>query len=261
MSAIKDRMTDLRNRDERALIGFMMAGLPNASTSLDCIKAVEQGGCDLLELGVPFSDPVADGPLIEELHHRGVEMSLNLPRVMDFAAQVRNSVKMPLILFCYYNPIYQMGLERFMKNAGDIGISGVIIPDLPLDEFATLQGYTVEPIPMVAPSSSDARLQLAADLEPGFVYCVSVKGVTGVRSLPEEEIKSYLQRVRSFIKNPLALGFGISGPEQIRAFKAEADAYVVGSHLARIMNEETGQPTKMAARLQQEMALLKAAAR
>lgn len=260
MSAISSRL-ELKDKNEKALIGFMMAGLPDPKTSLDCIKAIEQGGCDILELGVPFSDPVADGEIIEEMHHRGVEMGLNLNRIMDFTYKVRESVKMPLILFCYYNPIYQMGIDRFMNEASNIGISGVIIPDLPLDELYALEGYDVEPVPMVAPSSSDSRLAMAGALGASFVYCVSVRGVTGIRSLPLQEIKAYLMRVRSFVKCPLALGFGISEPQQITAFRDEADAFVVGSLLARIIKDHESQPHAIAARLEQEMSRLKSACR
>ncbi|MGE5417310.1 MAG: tryptophan synthase subunit alpha [Acidobacteriota bacterium] len=261
MSLIKNRFKELAENNEQALIGFMMAGLPDKELSLDCIKAAEQGGCDILELGVPFSDPVADGEIIERFHHRGVAMGLNLNNTLEFAALAKQATEFPLILFCYYNPIFQRGVSRFMSELKDIGISGLIVPDLPLDELETLKGYDIDAIPMVAPSSSDERLKLAGSFAPSFTYCVSVRGVTGVRALPEQEIKDYLDRVKLHSQSPLALGFGISSPEQIQAFKGHADAYVVGSHLAQIIEQGASDPSALPGRMEQAIARLKSATR
>ncbi|MGE5404973.1 MAG: tryptophan synthase subunit alpha [Candidatus Saccharibacteria bacterium] len=261
MSLIKNTFKKLSDNNEQALIGFMMAGLPDNNLSLDCIKAAEQGGCDILELGVPFSDPVADGEIIERLHHRGVAMGLNLDNTLEFAAQVRQATEFPLILFCYFNPIFQRGVDRFMSELKDIGVSGVIVPDLPLDELETLRGYDIDAIPMVAPSSSEERMKLAGSFDPSFTYCVSVRGVTGVRSLPEQEIKDYLDRVRLHSQSPLALGFGISSPEQIQAFKGHTDAYVIGSHLAQIIEQNEAASASLPGRMEQAVARLKSATR
>lgn len=261
MYNLGETLDSLRARGEQALIAFIMAGLPGQDQNLACIKAIEQGGCDFLELGVPFSDPVADGEVIERMHHQGVAQGLNLSRIMEYAEKVREATSFPLILFCYYNPILQRGVGRFMREITDIGISAVIIPDLPLEEIEPLKSHGVDIIPMVAPSTSDERLKKAGHLASSFVYCVSVKGVTGVRDLPEKETIDYLARVRTHTACPLALGFGISRPEQIRTFRGFADAVVVGSHLARIMEDISIQPGHLPAALEKEIRLLKSATR
>lgn len=242
MSSIRKLMLHYQQEQKPALIAFIMALLPDEDLCLDCIKALEQGGCDILELGVPFTDPLADGEMIERFHHRGTKQGLNLKRGLEFAHRVKNSCNMPLILFTYYNPLYRMGLDKFMQEARAAGIEGLIVPDLPLDEMYVLNGYGMEPIPMLAPSSTDERVQMAAQQQAAFIYCVSVRGVTGMRSLPEQEIKDYLHRVRNDTRTPLALGFGISGPQQVETFRDYTDAVVVGSYLARIIEEYEARP-------------------
>jgi len=242
MGSLRDNLKSLQTQGQTAVISFIMAALPDEGLCLDCIRALEQGGCDVLELGVPFTDPLADGEVIERFHHRGTEQGLNLAKCMDFAGKVVGFTNMPLVLFCYYNPIYKMGFDKFVGEAASLGIQGLIVPDVPLDEMELLQGKTIEAIPMVAPSSTDERLQKAAAHDPSFIYCVSVRGVTGVRELPEQEIKDYLQRVRAHSSAPLALGFGISGPEQVRKFRGSADGVVIGSHLARTIEEYSSRP-------------------
>ncbi|NLW91615.1 MAG: tryptophan synthase subunit alpha [Syntrophomonadaceae bacterium] len=243
MGSLRDNLKSLQDKGDTAVISFIMAALPDENLCLDCIRALEQGGCDVLELGVPFTDPLADGEVIERFHHRGTEQGLNLSKCLDFAGKVAKVSTMPLVLFCYYNPIYKMGWDKFVAEASSLGIQGLIVPDVPLDEMELLQCDAIEPIPMVAPSSSDERMQKAAEQDPSFIYCVSVRGVTGVRGeLPEQEIREYLGRVRSFSTAPLALGFGISRPEQVKIFRGSANAVVVGSHLARTIEEYSSRP-------------------
>lgn len=242
MSRIRELMLRHKQEHKPALIAFIMALLPDEELCLDCIKALEQGGCDLLELGVPFTDPLADGEVIERFHHRGIKQGLNLKRGLEFASRVSQACHMPLILFSYYNPMYRMGLDKLGQEARAAGIEGIIVPDLPLDEMPVLQGCHLDAIPMLAPSSSEDRIQLAAEQQAAFIYCVSVRGVTGMRELPEQEIKNYLQRIKGFTPTPLALGFGISSRQQIETFRGYADAVVVGSYLARIIEEYEAQP-------------------
>lgn len=254
---IRNRLARLREKEEMALIAFIMAALPDEGLCLDCIRALEQGGCDLLELGVPFSDPLADGPVIERFHHRGVKQGLNLKRGLDFAARVKALCHLPLILFSYYNPIFQMGLERFAGDCRSAGIEALIVPDLPLDELGRLAGQGLELIPMLAPSSTMARVEMAANLDPAFIYCVSVRGVTGPRSLPEREIRDYLQNIRKVTAAPLALGFGISRAEQIRTFKGVADGIVIGSVLAQAIEEYESRPALLPGILEKKCRMMK----
>lgn len=240
-----------------ALIAFIMAALPDEELCLDCIRALEQGGCDLLELGVPFSDPLADGPVIERFHHRGVKQGLNLKRGLEFAARVKVACNLPLILFSYYNPILQMGVEDFAKDCFSAGIEGLIVPDLPLDELGRLAGQGLELIPMLAPSSTMERVKMAADLDPAFIYCVSVRGVTGPRNLPEGEIGDYLQNVKKVTAAPLVLGFGISRAEQIRTFSEVADGIVIGSVLAQAIEEYESRPALLPGILEKKCRAMK----
>lgn len=242
MSRIKERLNAENSAGRAGLIAFLMAGMPDEERCLEYIKALEAGGCDLLELGVPYSDPLADGELIQELHLAGLKRGLNLDKCLGFAARVRAQVSMPVILFSYYNPIFRLGMPEFSRRCQECGIESAVIPDLPL-ELARGLDTPVDIIPMVAPSTRPERMPLLAELDPGFVYCVSVRGVTGVRrELPIDEINGYLGRVRSFTEAPLAMGFGISGPETVTAFRDSADAFVVGSLYAGMILEHQGDP-------------------
>ncbi|CFX98252.1 Aldolase-type TIM barrel [Syntrophomonas zehnderi OL-4] len=256
MTKLRNSLNARRARQETSLISFIMAGLPNPQLCLDCIKAIEQGGGDALELGVPFSDPLADGVVIERFHHRGINAGLNLKHSLDFADKVRQAVNIPLVLFAYYNPILQMGMEVLAQACQAVGIEALIVPDLPLDEIKQVH-TDLEFIPMVAPSSPDERLDMAAAMNPSFIYCVSVRGVTGVRSLPEDEVKAYLQKLKPKTDAILALGFGISSPEQIKTFKNSADAVVVGSYLAQIMEEYESRPQLLPTQIEKAIAALK----
>lgn len=261
MSALRNKLKNLQEQHEMALISFIMSVLPDEKLCLECIRAIEQGGGDAVELGVPFSDPLADGPVIEKLHHQGIAMGLNLKRSLDFAAKVKQVSQIPLILFSYFNPINQMGMDNFNCECRSAGIQAVIVPDLTLDELQLRAHPDLEFIPMVAPSSSDERMDLAAAMQPSFIYCVSVRGVTGVRSLPEAEIKTYLKRVKEKTNSPLALGFGISSAEQIATFNEVADGVVVGSHLARIIEEYSSRPQLLPEQMERTIAGLKKACR
>ncbi|MDD3889528.1 MAG: tryptophan synthase subunit alpha [Syntrophomonadaceae bacterium] len=246
MIKIRTKMQNIKERKQKTLIPFIIAGLPEEDIGLNCIKAIEQGGCDILELGVPFSDPVADGEVIERFHHRGISKGLNLAKSLDFASKIKNTTHLKLILFSYYNPIYKMGLDVFKKECRDAGIDSLIIPDMPLDEMPVLKQYGLEAIPLVAPSSTDDRIQMAAEQDPAFIYCVSVRGVTGVRSVfPEQEIKDYLKRVASITNAPLAMGFGISNPDQIRKFHEYADAFVIGSYLQQLIERNESRTNEL----------------
>ncbi|WP_054695305.1 tryptophan synthase subunit alpha [Syntrophomonas palmitatica] len=213
-----------------------------------------------MELGVPFTDPLADGEIIERFHHRGVARGLNLQRGLEFAARAANITAMNLVLFCYFNPIYHMGLDVFGQQAREAGVQGLIVPDVPLDEMAVLRESRLDVIPMVAPSSTPERMKKAGEYEPSFIYCVSVRGVTGVRVLPEQEIKDYLTKVKSCAQTPLALGFGISSPEQVRTFHGYADGIVTGSYLARLLEEYESKPQLLPGVMEKAMAELKKAA-
>lgn len=259
MGSLREKFIHFKKTGEMGIVAFIMSLLPDEKLCLDCIKALEQGGCDVLELGMPFSDPLADGEIIERLHHRGVEKGLNLARGLEFACKVKEMVEMPIIIFTYFNPVYQMGIKNFKNRLAQIGAEAVIVPDLPLEELVRLKEEDMETVPLIAPSTPEARMKKADDFNPPFVYCVSVRGTTGLQNLDEEEIKEYLLRVRNNVNSPLALGFGISSPEQVKKFSGYTDAVVVGSLLASIIEEHEANPGRLPGELENTIKKLKKA--
>jgi len=260
MSLINKRFTELKQKNEKGLIGFIMAGQPDFQTGVDCARTLEDAGCDILEIGVPYSDPIADGEVIERVHFLGVEQGMNMSRALDFMAAVHNKCDMPLVMFSYFNPIYKRGISAFAQELKEAGGSAAIIPDMPLEERGGYASDSLDIIPMVAPSLDAARIAQVDAAARSFIYCVSVAGVTGVRTqLPD--LQDYLQRVRANTTHPLAVGFGISSPEQILSLKDDVDALVVGSVLVRMIEQYASDKTRLLKELAHTMSALKQAAR
>lgn len=257
----KNKLPILKKPDEKAIIPFLMGGLPNEELSLAIVNSVIKGGADLIEIGVPYTDPIADGPVIEKYHHQGVAKGLNLPSTLRLIAKIRELSDIPIALFSYYNPIYKLGINKLANECQRLAIDSVIIPDLPFEELILLQKSPLDLIPLVAPSSTPNRLKMLADIEASFVYTASVSGITGVRSLSIEDIKSYLTTVRKYTPLPLALGFGISKPEQIRELKDYADAFVIGSHLVNIIEASLDKPEQMLSKIENSLRAFKRAAK
>lgn len=259
MRTIRELFIEKKEKGEKALIAYMMAVLPNQNQALEAMKTLEDAGCDILELGFPYSDPLADGEKIEAMHHQGVKQGIKLDDCLEFTRQLKTKVKMPIVIFTYFNLIYRRGPEKFCQELKEIGIEAMIVPDLPLDERQRIEQLGIELIPMIAPSSTEKRMAEIGKLDPSFIYCVSVRGTTGKRELPVNEINDYLAKIKEHTTAPLALGFGISKAEQIKSFKEEADAFVVGSHLAEIINQYSNEPAKMQKVLGEEFHKLKIA--
>lgn len=259
MNRITETFKELKTQNEKALIPFLMGGMPDERLSIECIITAEKAGADIIEIGVPYSDPLADGEVIEKVHHRGVKNGLNLPRILNLINRLRGFTDIPLVLFSYYNPIYRMGIKDFVKACRDNGIDSVIIPDLPLEELLFIQDTGLNVIPLVAPSSSHKRLELLSQFNPPFVYCVSVTGTTGVRDLNTQAISTYLNRVKNYTQSPLALGFGISSPQQIKELHDYADGFIIGSYLVNLIEKHQDNPEEMLALLSQTIAQLKRA--
>ncbi|MFB9329591.1 tryptophan synthase subunit alpha [Paenibacillus aurantiacus] len=231
----------LRQEGGTALIPFLTMGDPDVATSIEIIKALEQAGADMVELGVPYSDPLADGPVIQRASERALKHRVTIEDVIHAASDAREQgVQLPFILFTYYNPVLQYGLERFFKLIVDKGISGLIIPDLPIEEDEEVRGMSeqagIHLIPLVAPTSNDRVKRIAAKAQ-GFVYCVSSLGVTGVRSDFHQGIDQFLQTVREATTLPIGVGFGISSREQVERFSKQADGVIVGSAIVRKIEE------------------------
>ncbi|WP_219838811.1 tryptophan synthase subunit alpha [Paenibacillus sp. R14(2021)] len=242
MNAIDASFQRLRAEGKTALIPFLTMGDPDLATSVEIIQTLEQAGADMIELGVPYSDPLADGPVIQRASERALGHGrVTLEDCIQVAENARQAgVKLPFILFTYYNPILQLGLQRFFKLVTAKGISGLIVPDLPIEEDAELREMAeqagIHLIPLVAPTSNDRVVRIAAKAR-GFVYCVSSLGVTGVRADFHQGIDEFLSTVRGATDTPIAVGFGISSREQVERFSKQADGVIVGSAIVRKIEE------------------------
>lgn len=242
---ITRKFQELANSREKGLITYLTAGDPDLETSVELVAAMDRAGADLVEIGIPFSDPVADGPSIQQASARALARGVRIAAIMETAAKIRKLTKLPLIFMTYYNPILQYGLERFVQDAVQAGIDGLIIPDLPFEETQPLQSMAdssgLALIPLVAPTTTDGRLKNISSCARGFIYCVSVTGVTGAREQINTDLEQFATRVRKHTGLPIAIGFGIAGPQQALRVAPYCDAIVVGS---AIVNTIAAQSTK-----------------
>ncbi|MEI7024537.1 tryptophan synthase subunit alpha [Paenibacillus sp. y28] len=241
MNAIDLKFSQLREQRQTALIPFITIGDPDTATSVEIIKQLEAAGADIVELGVPYSDPLADGPVIQRASQRALQHKITIRDCMETAKRAREEgVTLPFVLFTYYNPVLQLGLENFFELLKQNEISGMIIPDLPLEEDGPVRKlavqYNIHLIPLVAPTSH-ARITAISAQATGFVYCVSSLGVTGVRSEFYSGIDDFLKTVKEATSLPIAIGFGISNQEQFRKFSGTCDGVVVGSAIVRQIEE------------------------
>ncbi|MWC28480.1 tryptophan synthase subunit alpha [Paenibacillus sp. MMS18-CY102] len=242
MNLIDATFARLKEEGGTALIPFLTIGDPDLDTSVQIIQKLEQSGADMIELGVPYSDPLADGPVIQRASERALAAKqISVQNVLDVAEKARQAgVKLPFILFTYFNPVLQLGLERFFELCLDKGISGLIIPDLPIEEDGDLREMAEEAnihlIPLVAPTSKERVARIAAKAR-GFVYCVSSLGVTGMRADFHAGIDEFLTDVRKSAQVPIAVGFGISNREQVERFSKQCDGVIVGSAIVRKIEE------------------------
>ncbi|WP_391573199.1 tryptophan synthase subunit alpha [Cohnella sp.] len=240
-NAIDAVFARLKETGETALIPFMTMGDPDLETSVELLQAAEEAGAHMIELGIPYSDPLADGPVIQRASERALRNRISLLDCMSVASKARErGVKLPFILFTYFNPVLQLGLERYFELLKEHGFSGMIIPDLPLEEDGEVRALAeasgIHLIPLVAPTS-EARVERIAARAQGFVYCVSSLGVTGVRSSFHEGIDSFLASVRKAASVPICVGFGISNREQAERFAGQCDGVIVGSAIVRQVEE------------------------
>ena len=244
MASISEHFESLRAKKQCALIPFITAGDPDLETTVEALSILEANGADLIELGVPYSDPLADGPIIQAAATRALNQGTRLNHVLQIAQSATRKLKSPIILFTYYNPILNLGVDQFLQKIADSGILGLVVPDLPLEEADDLlqraDAAGVEVILLVTPNTPKQRIQAIARQSRGFIYLVSVTGVTGVRSELQTRVKDVIQEIRSITSKPIAVGFGISNPEQARQVKEwGADAVIVGSALVQRLGEST----------------------
>jgi len=235
----------LRFQSRPSLVAYLTCGDPDLATSRDIALAAIDAGAEVIELGVPFSDPVADGPVIQRASERALKHNTSLEQVLKLAAEIREqSQSAGLIIFTYLNPILRMGLEKFCKVARHAGLDGVLVTDLPVEEsteyVCAAKSNGLATVFLAAPTSTDQRLKAIAHASTGFVYAVSRTGVTGARKQLTDDAQNLVRRIRKFTKLPVAVGFGISTPEQFRAVGEFAEAAVVGSAIVQIIERNPG---------------------
>jgi tryptophan synthase alpha chain len=246
MSRIKERFTQLRSDGRTGLVTYVTAGDPDLERSAEIIRRLDQAGADVLEIGVPFSDPLADGPVIQRATERALASGVTLAQVLGMLKSLRPSISAPIVIFSYANPILRMGLETFVSEARAAGVDGVLTLDMPPEEGAAFRaafaGAGIDTIFLLSPTTTVERIRRASALGSGFLYGISRLGVTGVRDQVDDSARELAARVKSETKLPLALGFGISRPEHVRTIGQWADAAVVGSALVKVIAEHGQAP-------------------
>lgn len=249
MSRIQAKFAELKERGEAALIPFVTAGDPDLETTSKVLQTLDQAGADCIELGVPFSDPTADGPTIQRASQRALQSGASLPRILRIVREFRRGSEVPLILFGYFNPFFRYGLKNFAQQAAEAGIDGVLCVDMPPEESGELKRWTdsqgLDLVFLLSPTSGPDRVRLVARQGRGFIYYVSVTGVTGARRRFDEHLRSQVTRVRRATSLPVGVGFGISTPRQAAWIAEFADAAVVGSALIQVMEQSSSKAEKV----------------
>lgn len=246
MSRISERFKTLRANKQTGLVTYVTAGDPDLPRSAEIIKRLDRAGADVIELGVPFSDPLADGPVIQRATERALAAGTTLPKVLGMLASIRPEISAPVVIFSYANPILRMGLDNFVREARKAGVDGVLTLDMPPEEgeaFRTaFAGAGIDTIFLLSPTTTVERIRRASELGSGFLYGISRLGVTGVRDTIDDSARDLAARVKAETTLPLALGFGLSRPEHIKAVGQWADAAVVGSALVNVIAEHGQAP-------------------
>jgi tryptophan synthase alpha chain len=241
MGRISQTFDRLAKIHERALIPYVTAGDPDLEMTKTLVREMVRCGGDIIEIGVPFSDPLADGPIIQRASQRALLQGTTLRKILHTVRELRRDVDVPLVLMTYYNPVFRYGEEAFVADALDAGVDGIIVPDLPPEEAQSLMELTVDtPLDMIflaAPTSTSARLALISEASWGFIYYVSRLGTTGVRAQLADDLRMMLEQLRASTAKPIAVGFGVSTPEHVRLVAELADGVVVASAILKLMED------------------------
>jgi len=267
VSRIAPTFAALRGRGEVALVPFFVAGDPDPATTRELIRAAVAEGADLIELGVPFSDPMADGPVVQRAAARALAGGMTLARVLELVAELRADVQVPIVLFGYYNPFFRYGVEAIVRDAAAAGADGFLCVDLPPEESAELRAAAraaeLDVIALLAPTTPRPRMRTIARAASGFLYFVSVLGVTGARDTLPAELPAWVRAARGVTELPLGVGFGVQRPDQAAWIASFADAVIVGSAIARRIEEggAAGAPVRVAGFLRDLRAAMRAATR
>lgn len=244
-SLITRKFKEVLGKKGKAFIPYIMAGDPDIKRTCELIRILEDCGADIIELGVPFSDPLADGPTIQKAAQRALDEGVTLKKVIELVAELRGSTRIPIILMTYYNPIFKYGEERFVIDASAAGVDGIIVPDLPPDEAGNLIRYAkksgLDTIFLLAPTSTDDRILKVAKASTGFIYYVPITGITGSKLALDSSIEGHIARIRSVTAKPVAVGFGISTAEEAADISQYADGVIVGSAIVKRVEESDGE--------------------
>ena len=263
MNRIEERLATLQEKNEKAFITYLTAGLPNMEATAAIVKAQEEAGTDIIEIGVTFSDPIADGPVIQQASYEAIQAGANLKKSFELIAGLRaDGVKLPIVFMLYYNTVLHYGLENFVKKCQKIGVDGLIIPDLPLEEQGPIKQYLTGDetilIQLVSPVSA-GRIGEIVKSARGFIYCVSSMGVTGQSGSFHKEILGYLSDVKKQSPVPVMMGFGITEAKDVAPMKDVIDGAIVGSHFINLMREHQFDPQaakEYCARFKKELNLM-----
>jgi tryptophan synthase alpha chain len=231
-----------QDKQHKALIPYLTSGYPDIETSLKAILLLAENGADIIELGIPFSDPMADGTTIQESSHQALLQGINTKSCLELASRVREKSDIPLVFMTYYNPVYHYGLQKFCRACTDHGIDGLIIPDLPPEEGEDMESAAkingLDLIYLLAPTSTEERIKMVSEKSKGYIYIVTVTGVTGSRDHIPDSLSAFIERVNKFAEQPLCAGFGISTPQQAAQISKMTDGVIVGSRMIQSINED-----------------------
>lgn len=248
MSRIEKAFRRLKKEGRKAFIPYIMAGDPSLARTKKLVGLLEECGADIIELGVPFSDPLADGPVIQAAAERAIKKGATLSKVLDSVRDIRKTTEIPIVLMTYFNPIFKYGEEIFPADAKEAGVDGIIVPDLPPDEAGNLIRFSreqgLDTIFLVAPTSTPQRIRLVAKSSSGFIYYVSITGITGAKLRLDASQHRSIKALRAFTRKPVALGFGVSRPAEAKAVAGFADGVIVGSAIVRKLNEAPEQEAR-----------------
>ena len=243
MNKIEKTFQELKQKNQKALIAFITAGDPDIGSTVQYIHALEKGGADIIELGVPFSDPLADGPVIQKSALRALQSGTTLKKIIHMVSMGRKTCSVPIILMSSYNPVFRYGEKAFVKDAVNAGVDGIIVPDLPPEEAAPLSKLSknkgLDMIFLLAPTSTEERIKIVSKLSGGFIYYVSLTGVTGTRKKLAKNLKTNISKIKLISSKPIAIGFGISTPEQAAFSAGISDGAIVGSAIVKIIEKNS----------------------
>jgi len=242
MGKIKQTFNQLRGKGLKAFIPYIMAGDPSLNDTRRYLLELEKAGADIIELGVPFTDPLADGPTIQRAHERALKNGVTLRKVLTFVRDIREKTHIPIVLMTYYNPVFKYGIERFTKEANAAGVDGLIVPDLIPEEADNLvfnaRRNKIDTIFLLAPTSTDKRIRKVTRISTGFIYYVSITGITGAKLMINNTMQETLKRIKASTNKPVAVGFGVSNPAEAREVSRLADGVVVGSAIVRLIAKD-----------------------